>query len=139
MDEIKHSYNAKNNPDVKTGKKTEEEVYTEFMDTFKANHILKTGPRSKRVTYEEFLDYYNNISMTVNDDEQFVFLIQNAWRLNPFTYSRPKSINNINNEEDDNNINNNKDNISNSNNKNINDFRKRDFNTTQAPFGVDIN
>ena len=138
MDEIKHSYNAKNNPDVKTGKKTEEEVYTEFMDTFKANHILKTGPRSKRVTYEEFLDYYNNISMTVNDDEQFVFLIQNAWKLNPFTYSRPKSINNINNEEDDNNINNNKDNISNSNNKNINDFRKRDFNTTQAPFGVDI-
>jgi Ca2+-binding EF-hand superfamily protein len=138
MDEIKHSYNAKNNPDVKTGKKTEEEVYTEFMDTFKANHLLKSGPRSKRVTCEEFLDYYNNISMSINDDEQFIFLIQNAWKLNPFTYSRPKSINNINNEEDENNINNIKDNISNSNNKNINDFRKRDFNTTQAPFGVDI-
>ena len=126
MDEIKHSYNAKNNPDVKTGKKTEEEVYTEFMDTFKANHILKSGPRSKRVTYEEFLDYYNNISMTINDDEQFIFLIQNAWKLNPFTYSRPKSINNINNEEEEN-----------QNNNNINNYRARDFHKSQAPFGVD--
>lgn len=130
MDEIKHSYNAKNNPDVKTGKKTEEEVYTEFMDTFKANHLLKSGPRSKRVTYEEFLDYYNNISMSINDDEQFIFLIQNAWKLNPFTYSRPKSINNINEEEENINIKENKE-------TNVNNFRNRDFNTTQAPFGLD--
>ena len=130
MDEIKHSYNAKNNPDVKTGKKTEEEVYTEFMDTFKANHLLKSGPRSKRVTYEEFLDYYNNISMSINDDEQFIFLIQNAWKLNPFTYSRPKSINNINEEEENINIKENKE-------TNVNNFRNRDFNTTQAPFRLD--
>ena len=130
MDEIKHSYNAKNNPDVKTGKKTEEEVYTEFMDTFKANHLLKSGPRSKRVTYEEFLDYYNNISMSINDDEQFIFLIQNAWKLNPFTYSRPKSINNINEEEENINIKENKE-------TNVNNFRNRDFNNTQAPFGLD--
>ena len=130
MDEIKHSYNAKNNPDVKTGKKTEEEVYTEFMDTFKANHLLKSGPRSKRVTYEEFLDYYNNISMSINDDEQFIFLVQNAWKLNPFTYSRPKSINNINEEEENINIKENKE-------TNVNNFRNRDFHTTQAPFGLD--
>jgi Ca2+-binding EF-hand superfamily protein len=100
------------------------------MDTFKANHLLKSGPRSKRVTYEEFLDYYNNISMSINDDEQFIFLIQNAWKLNPFTYSRPKSINNINEEEENINIKENKE-------TNVNNFRNRDFNTTQAPFGLD--
>ena len=127
MDEIKHSYNAKNNPDVKTGKKTEEEVYSEFMDTFKANHILKAGPRSKRVTYEEFLDYYNNISMSIKDDDQFVFLIQNAWKLNPYTYSRPKPINLEETIREEN--------INLSNNK-INDFRNRDFNTTQVPLGI---
>ena len=126
MEEIKHNYNAKNNPEVKTGKKTEEEVYTEFMDTFKANHILKTGPRSKRVTFEEFLDYYNNISMTISDDDHFVFLIQNAWKLNPSTYSRPKPVNIE--EEEDTNLNN-----------NINSFRKRDFITSQAPFGLNVN
>ena len=127
MDEIKHSYNAKNNPDVKTGKKTEEEVYTEFMDTFRANHILKAGPRSKRVTYEEFLDYYNNISMTINDDDYFVFLIQNAWKLNPYAYSKPRT-NYLDEEEKEENIN-----ISNSK---INNYRNRDFNTTQVPLGI---
>jgi len=127
MDEIKYNYNAKNNPDVKTGKKTEEEVYTEFMDTFKANHILKTGPRSKRVTYEEFLDYYNNISMTISDDDHFIFLIQNAWKLNPATYSRPKQVNI---DEEDININ---------NNINVNNYRKRDFINSQSPFGLDTN
>ena len=126
MEEIKHNYNAKNNPDVKTGKKTEEEVYTEFMDTFKANHILKTGPRSKRVTYEEFLDYYNNISMGISDDEHFIFLIQNAWKLNPATYSRPKQVNI---DEEDINV----------NNININNYRKRDFINSQSPFGFDTN
>ena len=126
MEEIKHNYNAKNNPDVKTGKKTEEEVYTEFMDTFKANHILKTGPRSKRVTFEEFLDYYNNISMGISDDEHFIFLIQNAWKLNPATYSRPKQVNI---DEEDINV----------NNININNYRKRDFINSQSPFGFDTN
>ena len=127
MDEIKHNYSAKNNPDVKTGKKTEEEIYTEFMDTFRANHILKAGPRSKRVTYEEFLDYYNNISMTINDDDYFIFLIQNAWKLNPYTYSRPKTSY-LDEEEKE-------ENISISNSK-MNNYRNRDFNTSQVPLGL---
>ena len=130
MDEIKHNYNAKNNPDVKTGKKTEEEIYTEFMDTFRANHILKAGPRSKRVTYEEFLDYYNNISMTINDDDYFVFLIQNAWKLNPYAYSKPKT-NYLDEEEKEEN--------SNLSNSRINNYRNRDFNTSQVPLGVGQN
>ena len=125
MDEIKHSYSAKNNPEVKSGKKTEEEVYTEFMDTFRANHILKSGPRSKRVTFEEFVDYYNNISMAVKDDDHFVFLIQNAWKLNPYTYSRPKQTN----LEEEDKFNNNNSNI------NINSYRNRDFYSTQVPLG----
>ena len=123
MNEIKHSYNAKNNPDVRQGKKTEEDVYTEFMETFQDNHLLKAGPRTKRVTYEEFLDYYNNISMTIKDDDQFVFLIQNAWKLNPNTYSRPGQFRkDLNNFEDE---------------KEVNNYRNRDFYSSQVKFGVD--
>ena len=123
MNEIKHTYNAKNNPDVRQGKKTEEDVYTEFMETFQANHLLKAGPRTKRVTYEEFLDYYNNISMTIKDDDQFVFLIQNAWKLNPNTYSRPGQFRkDLNNFEDE---------------KEVNNYRNRDFYSSQVKFGAD--
>ena len=127
MNEIKHAYNAKNNPDVRQGKKTEEEVYTDFMDTFQANHLLKAGPRTKRVTYDEFLDYYNTISMGIKDDDQFVFLIQNAWKLNPNTYSRPgQGRKDLNNDEDE------KD-------KNTTNYRNRDFYSSKVPFGVDEN
>ena len=97
------------------------------MDTFRANHILKACPRSKRVTFEEFLDYYNNISMTINDDDYFVFLIQNAWKLNPYAYSKSRTSY-LDEEEKEENIN-----ISNSK---INNYRNRDFNTTQVPLGI---
>ena len=82
--EIKMQFNAKNDKDVKSGEKTEEEVYTEFLDTFQMNHDNKVGPRNKRVTLEEFIDYYNYVSMGIEDDNYFISLIQNSWKLNPY-------------------------------------------------------
>ena len=84
MSEIKSQFNAKNDKDVKSGEKTEEEVYTEFVDTFQMNHDNRVGPRNKRVTLDEFIDYYNFISMGIEDDAYFISLIQNSWKLNPY-------------------------------------------------------
>ena len=82
LNEIKSLYNVKNNSEVKSGKKTEEEVYAEFLDTFETHHNIKKGVRDKRVTRDEFVDYYNDISMNVDEDELFVELVTNAWKLN---------------------------------------------------------
>ena len=41
LDDIKSFYNAKMHPDVKSGKKTEDEILTEFLDTFEVHHALK--------------------------------------------------------------------------------------------------
>ncbi len=41
LDDIKGFYNAKMHPDVRSGKKTEDEVLTEFLDTFQLHHALK--------------------------------------------------------------------------------------------------
>ena len=82
LNEVKTLYNAKMNKDVLSGKKTEEEVYGEFIETFETHHNIKKGIRDRRVTREEFLEYYNNISMSIDDDEYFVGLIQSAWKLN---------------------------------------------------------
>lgn len=38
LDDIRGVYNAKNHPDVKLGKKTEDEVLAEFLDTFEAHY-----------------------------------------------------------------------------------------------------
>ena len=88
--EIKLQYNAKNDRDVKSGKKTEEEVYTEFTENFQMNHDNRVGPRNKRVTYDEFLDYYNFVSMGIEDDSYFITMVQNEWKINPY-YSKASS------------------------------------------------
>lgn len=84
-----------------SGRKTEEDVYGEFIETFETHHNIKKGIRNRRVTREEFLEYYNNISMSVDDDEYFVGMIQAAWKLNPSqNYSKQKAwVNKIGHQE----------------------------------------
>jgi Ca2+-binding EF-hand superfamily protein len=82
INDIKYTYNVKNHPDVKSGKKTEEDVYGEFLETFETHHNINKGSRDKRVTKEEFLEYYANISMSIDNDDYFELMITNAWKLN---------------------------------------------------------
>jgi len=84
---LKGVYNAKNHPDVKLGKKTEEEVLSEFLDTFELHYSL-SHPESKnrRIDYEEFVEYYNNVSMSMEDDRYFELMMTNAWNLNNTSY-----------------------------------------------------
>ena len=43
INDIKGVYNAKFHPDVKSGKRTEEEILGEFLETFETHHSLLTG------------------------------------------------------------------------------------------------
>lgn len=48
IDDIKGVYNGKMHPDVKAGKKTEEEVLGEFLDTFELHYSLNVSlPNNK--------------------------------------------------------------------------------------------
>ena len=40
LDDIKQTYNAKMHPDVKSGKKQEDDVLLEFLDTFEMHYGL---------------------------------------------------------------------------------------------------
>jgi Ca2+-binding EF-hand superfamily protein len=55
MDDIKGVYNGKMHPDVKSGKKTEDEVLAEFLDTFELHHSLKhPGEKDRKINIREF-------------------------------------------------------------------------------------
>lgn len=43
IDDLKGRYNASNHPEVKTGKKTEEDVLYEFLDTFEQHYSLSVS------------------------------------------------------------------------------------------------
>ena len=62
-------YSAKSHPDVRSGKKTEDEILGEFLETFEMHHSLNgAGTRDRSVTIEEFIEYYNNVSASIDND-----------------------------------------------------------------------
>lgn len=82
-------YDASQHPDVRSGKKTEEEILTEFLDTFEI-HSSFTSPDTynSRVSLGEFTEYYNNISANIDNDEYFSLMITNAWKLDEVAPAR---------------------------------------------------
>ena len=75
-------YDASRHPEVIKGKKTEEQVLNEFLDTFEMHYSLNhEGSNDDKVTIEEFMEYYANISMSIDDDRYFELMINNAWNL----------------------------------------------------------
>lgn len=83
INDLKGVYNAKHHPDVKKGKKTEDEVLAEFLDTFEYHFNLLNSNKSKdrSITTEEWIEYYNNISMSIDDDAYFELMMKNAWNM----------------------------------------------------------
>lgn len=43
IDDIKDLYNAKRHPDVIQGKKSEEQILMDFIETFETHHAIRTG------------------------------------------------------------------------------------------------
>ena len=92
-------YNAKKHPDVLQGKKTEEDVLMEFLETFETHHnVINSTASDHVVTREEFEEYYNNISSSVDNDQYFELMINNAWKINDGdrTYQKGWSQDNTN-------------------------------------------
>lgn len=83
INDIKGVYNAKKHPDVLQGKKTEEQILLEFLETFETHHSLRNNNAPDHVvTKEEFEEYYNNISASIDNDQYFELMMNNAWKIN---------------------------------------------------------
>ena len=84
INDIRQTYNAKQHPDVKSGKKTEDEILAEFLDTFEDHFCDMQGHADARdgvITMPEWLEYYNNVSMSIDNDEYFELMMNNTWNL----------------------------------------------------------
>jgi len=82
IDDIRHTYNAKKHPDVIAGKKTEDEILFDFLETFDTHHHnSKEDPKDANVTPDEWIEYYNNVSISIDDDAYFEAMITKAWNL----------------------------------------------------------
>jgi len=88
IEDIRGVYSAKTHPDVRAGKKSEEDVLCDFLETFEMHHnISDKAVMDSKVTWEEFAEYYNNVSASIDKDAYFETMISNAWNL----YGEPVS------------------------------------------------
>jgi hypothetical protein len=74
INDIRQTYNAKQHPKVISGEKTEDEILAEFLDTFEDHYADMKGHADARdgtITMQEWLEYYNNVSMSIDNDEYF--------------------------------------------------------------------
>lgn len=85
IDDLKGVYTARGEPEVKTGKITEDKAMKRFLGNFE--HEEKDGI----VTFEEWMDYYGGLSALIDSDEYFEFMMKNVWGelLDPKPKKRP--------------------------------------------------
>lgn len=74
---------------MRSGTRSEQEVLSEFLDTFEIHHS-QANPnqqhrRDARVNLDEFCEYYRNISASIEEDDHFELMIRNAWKLDDRT------------------------------------------------------
>ena len=82
INDIRGVYTANKHPDVLAGKKTEDQILQEFLETFETAHAMRNNDTPNYVvTKEEFEEYYNNISASIDDDSYFKLMMENAWKL----------------------------------------------------------
>ncbi len=55
----------------------------EFLETFETHHNLRNNSAPDHiVTKEEFEEYYNNVSCSIDNDQYFELMMNNAWKIN---------------------------------------------------------
>jgi Ca2+-binding EF-hand superfamily protein len=86
LEDIRRNFDATNHPEVRMGKRTQDEVLFEFLETFQQHHDV-TNP-GLIVDLREFLAYYSNMSAAVDDDRYFELMLRNTWNFENKYYEK---------------------------------------------------
>ena len=84
FNEIKLLFNSRRHPDVISGKKTESEVFGEFLDIIESYREYLgnlRGMYDNSLSIEDFIEFYNEIGVGIEDDKKFEFMMYNCWNL----------------------------------------------------------
>lgn len=79
LETVVSQFDVRRHPAVVEGRKSEEQVLAEFLDTFEIHHNLSTGSQNPSVSRAEFASYYDNVSATIGEDEYFATVLDATW------------------------------------------------------------
>ena len=72
LNDVRQTYSAKKHPDMMPGKRSEEKVLQEFLETFEQSYCDQKRHNDARdgvIQVDEWVEYYNNVSISIDDDE----------------------------------------------------------------------
>lgn len=75
VDDLKLAYDVTHHPQYQSGEKSREKILKEFLD------IFQPGDSDDTVTKDEFINYYSGVSASIDDDQYFVLMMKQAWKL----------------------------------------------------------
>lgn len=75
LDDIAKTFDASSVKEVQEGKRSEQDIYMEYMS------LWDTQIKDGIITFDEFLGYYEDFSASVENDDEFVNAMKEAWKL----------------------------------------------------------
>lgn len=77
---LKRVFDPSRHPDVAANKKNKDEVYGEFIDNIESYLEYKGKSYNGRtMSIEEFVEYYTMLSVGIEDDAYFEYMMSNCW------------------------------------------------------------
>ena len=77
---IKKCYDARNHPDVISGKKSEEEKLLEFIDCFEINFdLLNQDINNNYIDFETFANFYEYVAFVYDNDRVFANVLKSTF------------------------------------------------------------
>ena len=76
---LKSIYNSSEHPEVKMGRKTENEIFGEFVYTF--DIFINYKEKTSQCSFEDFIEYYSGISASIENNQYFNDMIEGVWNM----------------------------------------------------------
>jgi len=79
---VKDTFDGKKHPEVANGRKSEQEIITDFLEVYEIHHnTYNDYKKSDKVSRDEFIEYYRTLSAQYDDDLTFISMVKGVWNV----------------------------------------------------------
>ena len=87
--QLREAYNPKEHPLVRQGKRSEDEILGDFIDSLEYHFSLLNEKNDEenvdvndiKIDFDDFCDFYKTISVSIEDDKYFEIMVMSEWGL----------------------------------------------------------
>ena len=68
---MRNNFVFRNHPDLKNGKKSDDELVSDFFEPLSQLHNINGGFGNENISRDELLEFFSNYSASIPDDKYF--------------------------------------------------------------------